>query len=238
MFRRLRFLMEAEGGGGAGGAPAPAPATPAATPAPAPAAAPVAPPAPLPEDMQKLVSNPDEFKARMAKERELGHKAVLKDFGFANVDEAKAFFDLARKEAEAKKSEQQKLSEKLATLEPLAGEVKSYEELVDGLLEIEVASIPEEKKALLNELAPAGDKASDKRQRLLWIRKAKEKGLFAVQPAAPATPAAPANTRAGNGNPPAPTPPGSNQKHPRDMTREEFQKFERERLAHHLSQRA
>jgi hypothetical protein len=147
---------------------------------------------PMPADLQKLIDNPDAFKERLAREREAGVKAVLKEHGFADAEAMKAFVASAKAKAEAEKTEAEKTSERIKALEPRAARAESLEKTVARYLEAEESAIQEDKRALL-ELAPADPEA-----RLDWISKAKGKGLFgiaaqaapkAVEPPKPADPA-------------------------------------------------
>jgi hypothetical protein len=219
-----------DGNGGGGGTPAaPTPPTPPMPPTPpAPIVAPVAPAAPdAPADLKKLLENSALFKDRLEAERSAATRALLKDLGVKDPDEVKSVLKAHREAEEARKTEAQKAAEKIAALEPAAKRAETLEETIRSYLAAEEKQIPDEKKGLL-ELAPPVEQPE---LRLAWISKAKTAGLFATA-AAPATPAAPtaptppaptplpANTRAG-GAPPTPTP-GNEQKHPRDMTPDEF----------------
>lgn len=193
-------------------------------------------PASLPDDMKALIDNPELFKTRLSKEREVATKGLVKELGFEKIEDAKSFFAEAKKDAEAKKTEAQRTAEKIAALEPLTGEVKQYETLVDDLLAVEVDCIPASKKSLLDDLAPSGEKPEQKRARLLWVRKAKASGLFNETAPVAEEKKPPATSRAGSGNPPTPAPPAG-EKHPRDMTSEEFKRFEQQKLAEHTARR-
>lgn len=177
----------------------------------------------------------EQFAARLAKERDQGTKSLLKEFGFKDPDEAKSFFSTAQKEADAKKTEAQLMTEKLAKMEPLASKAESYEKAIAGYLAAEEALIPEDKKALL-ELAPP---VENPQARLDWISKAKAKNLFAADPAPAAAADATktlATTRAGSGPPPPPAPPPG-AKHPREMSPEEFKRYESQKLGEHTVRR-
>lgn len=156
----------------------------------------------LPADLKELVNSPEAFKARLSKEREVGTKSMLKDLGFANVDEARTFLAQAKKDADAKKTEAEKMAERFAALEPKAKQAEQYERDIREYLEIEEKQIPEDKRSLLD-LAPSADSPS---ARMKWIAAARARGLFAAATApsqqAP-KPVTPANTIA----PPGPTPP-------------------------------
>lgn len=230
MFSRNKFLLAPEGDvpAGGGGATEKKPES-AATEQAKPATAQQ--PTELPADLKELVSSPDAFKARLSKEREIGTKALLKDLGFGNLDEAKGFFAKAKEAEEAKKSAEQKMQEKIAALEPTAKKAAELETAVKQYLDAEESAIPAEKKSLLD-LAPSSEQPH---ARLAWIAQAKAKGLFTVTP--PTPPAEekkqPATSRAGNGNPPPPAHPSP--KHPREMTPDEFKAYERQKLAEHTA---
>lgn len=220
MFARYRTAFMNTVDALAGGAPTP-PATPAAA-APVAPAPPTTPPAAPSAGEEFKNMTPEQFSQRLSKEREQGTKALVRELGFEKVDDVKALLVRAKEEAEAKKSEQQKMQEKIAALEPSAKKAVELEAAVQKYLASEEAAIPEAKKGMLS-LAP-----TDAHARLEWIANAKALGLFTVAaPVAPTTPTpAPlANTRAGNGNPPPPAPPAG-QKHPREMTDAEFKAYE------------
>lgn len=225
MFNRYRTaLMEAEGEGKT----APTPPVPPASAVPPTASTP---PAPTAGEEFKAMSV-EQFNARLAKERELATKAMLKETGFANLDEYKGFITKAKEAEEAKKSAEQKMQEKLAALEPLAPKLAAYEKDWSELLAIEESSIPEDKKSILD-LAPPPEQVS---ARAKWIRNAKLKGLFNAAAPVVEDKKQPANTRAGIGTPPSPAPPPG-QKRPVDMTPDEFRKYEQQKLAEHSASR-
>lgn len=204
----------------AGASPPPAPAAPTA-------ATSTAPTAPAPGEEFKAMT-PEQFAARLAKERGLGVAEWIKGAGFSKAEEAAATLKAARDQAEAQKTELQKLTERAASLEPRAKAADTYEAELKKYAEQEFKALPDEAQKFVT--AQAGD---DALARLRAITGMRESGILAklTAPAAPADPAKPAaaNTRAG-GTPPAPAPP-TGQKHPRDMTPAEFKQFEREQLA-------
>jgi hypothetical protein len=227
------YLMEAADGGAGGGA-VPAADDKSKTPA-----NPPPPAAPAPGEEFKNMTT-EQFNARLAKATEQGSKSLLKEFGFKDADEAKSFFEQAKKEADAKKTEEQRTKEKIAALEPLAAQATTLGKTIESYLTVEEGLVPEDKKALLDLAPPADDRPESKAARLDWIVKARAKGLFNATPPANAgddKAKQPANSRAGSGNPPPPAPPPG-QKHPRDMTPDEFRRYEQQRIAEHTQRRA
>ena len=147
-------------------------------------------------------------------------KAALKELGFEKLDDAKAAVKAQRDAEEAKKSELERATGKVAELGPKAKRAEALEGTIKRYLETEEKAVPKEKRDLLD-LAPSADSPE---ARLEWILNAKGKGLFG-----PSEPAKPANTRAGGNAPPANGP--AAQKHPRDMNDAEFAAFQAERRA-------
>jgi hypothetical protein len=205
-----RVLCSAEGEGQpAGGAPAAAAAGSSSAPASGSGSQPSA----------------EQLKELMARERETAVREVLKQLGFKTVDEAAGALKRGKELENANKTELERLREAAAKVEPLSQESNTLRGAVEQYLKAEIEALPEDKRALVDELGPPADQPA---ARLEWLAKAKKKGLFtAAAPAAPAAAATeqrPANTRAGAGAPP---PPAANQapqkKRPIEMTPAERQ---------------
>lgn len=230
MFRHLlipRFVYNADGGaaGAAAGAAAAAAAAQAGAQGAAAGAAAAAKPAELTDDQKKLVANAELFNARLAEERGKGEKAreaeLLAKLGFKDTAEAEAFSKAARAEAESKKTELQKAQDRAKALEPLEQQTKDQAAVIATYAKTEFEALPDEAKKLVT--AQAGE---DPVLRLKTISALRESGVLAKL-APVVDPKKPANSRAGV-TPPAPA--GTQQKHPREMTPEEFKKYQAERL--------
>jgi hypothetical protein len=205
-----------------------APAAPAATPTPA--AVPAA--AAVPEDQKKLLENPDTLNARLAEAREAEQRKLFKGLNVKDMAEASAKLAELKKLQDAQLSEQERVAKQLAELQPKAERAGVLEQTVREYLAIEEGLVPEGKKGLLD-LAPPAEQPE---ARLKWIASAKAKGLFteATTPVPAAAPTTPANTRAGITPPPTPAPMNST-RHPRDMTPEEFKRYEEQKKAEHTA---
>jgi hypothetical protein len=202
MFRNLLnatplfYLSPDEGGGAPAAASVPpvAPAVPAVlTPA-----AEAKPADALPADLRKLIDTPDAFKARLAEERETGakaaEKALLKRLGVKDPAEIEQAMADAKKRADAELTETQRTTKRLKELEAEAASITPYRTALTAYLAAEEKAIPEEKLNVLD-LAPPPEQLAE---RLTWIIKAKERGMFNVPaPVVPAVPAAPIAPRPG-----------------------------------------
>lgn len=177
---------------------------------------------PLSDDQKKLVDNADAFNARLDQAKASGQKAALEALGIKSVDEGKKLLADLRAAEDAKKSEHQKLSERLTVLEPEAAKAKEYAATIASYAKTEFDALPDEAKKLVT--AQAGE---DSHLRLKAIGALRESGVLAkLAPEA----AKPASSRAG-GAPPKPS--DKQAKHPRDMTPAEYKQYEKERLAVH-----
>lgn len=183
--------------------PTPNPAQPA-VPAPQPAASPATPAAG--EEWKSMTT--EQFTARLAKEREQGTRALLKEFGFEKADDAKAFFSTAKAKADAEKTELQKATERATALEAQAKRAEELGAVVSTFAEQEFKALHEALQKFI--VVQAGD---DPMARLRAITAARESGLLAAQQPAPAAtpeprPANPATTVAQPG-PATPKPVGT-----------------------------
>lgn len=159
-----------------------------------PVVAPVATPAPAPAQAEQ---EPAWLAGRLARERDAVTKQLLADLGVSDTKDAKAAIKSLRDAEAAKKTEEQKLRERLAALEPLESRVTALTATLETMAQAELGKLTEAQKAAVTRVA-GGDP-----QRTLDVISAL-RDSWAV---APAPAPAPANT-APAASAPAPAAPG------------------------------
>jgi hypothetical protein len=147
----------------------------------------------------------DQLKARLDEERGKGLQSALKRLGFDKIDDAETFLKTARTAADAQKTEAEKMRERLAALEPLESEVKTYRETLGNVVKGELEKLIDAQRTAV--IALGGEDPAKQLHALAalqptWTTAAIEPAKEVPKPAttAPAT-AAPA---------PAPTTPPTN----------------------------
>lgn len=171
----------------------------------------------------------EQFNTRLHEAGQTAVRTVLKELGFEKVEDAKARLTKAGEIEKAQMSELDRAKATAKELSSKAANADRYETAIKSYLEAEEKAVPDAKRDLLDLAPPATDPAA----RLDWISKAKAKGVFNVTSPAETktetkTDAKPANSIAGNGNPPAPK--NGTAKSPLEMTAEEYAKFKAEQL--------
>ena len=171
-------------------------AAPAATDTITPAVAPVATPAPAPS--APVDQEPAWLAGRLQRERDATAKQILAELGVADAKDAKAALKAYRDSESAKKTEDQKLRERLAALEPLETRVTALTETLTAVAQAELAKLTEVQRASVTRVAGA-----DPQRQLDVITALRDSWTVA----APAAPPAPQNT-APAAPAPAPAAPG------------------------------
>lgn len=139
------------------------------------------------------------FNERLAQAKRSATNDTIKDLGVENVADAKARIAKAKELEEASKSEIQKLTDRVAALDPQAKRVSDVEAKLNKYADTEIAKLTEAQRASV--LAITGE---DKGRALEVIEAMRPTWSSAVaEPAKPAPIAAPATT-ASNAAAPAP----------------------------------
>ena len=154
----------------------------AAVAAPADTTAPVAPvatsaPAPTVQTEQE----PAWLAGRLAREREAVTKQILAELGVADTKDAKAALKTLRDAEAAKKTEEQRMRERIAALEPLEARAAALTATLDSLAQIELGKLSEAQRAAVLKVA-----GSDPQRTLDVITALRDS--WAVQPAPVAAP--------------------------------------------------
>jgi len=139
---------------------------------------------------------------RLKRAEENARKALLADLGVADAKDAKSALKAYKEAQESQKTEQQKLSDRLKSLEPLESEVASLKSVVTDMAKTAMDGLTERQREAIADIA--GD---DPRAQLKAISTMRAKGLLKADPAAPLP--APANTTKSPSapNPSSPTQP-------------------------------
>lgn len=139
---------------------------------------------------------PDALKARLEAEAEKTRRAVLAELGVTDTKDAKAALDELKKRRDAEKTEQERLTARVAELEAQAARAGALSTIIAGRAASELGALSDKTRAYVT--AEAGD---DPARQLATIDRMRASGLLdaapvappaAPAPAPPATPAAPA----------------------------------------------
>jgi len=140
-------------------------------------------------------SEPNWLPERLERAKQAARAEILKDLGAESLDAAKARIVAAKAAEDAQKSELQRLTERIAALEPSAAKVAELQAVVAQHADAELAKLTDEQRAAVT--AIAGD---DKARALATVEALRPTWAKAA-PAAPAPPPPPANTAAAGAAP-------------------------------------
>jgi hypothetical protein len=140
-------------------------------------------------------SEPDWLPKRLEQAKRSATDEALKALGVESFDAAKAAIAKAKQLEESQKSEQQKLNERIAALEPEAKKAAEFAAVIAKHADVELAKLTDEQRAAV--LAIAGD---DKTRALATVEALRPTWVKAAV-SAPAPPPPPANTAAATAAP-------------------------------------
>ena len=135
-------------------------------------------------------SEPEWLPARLERAKQAARADVLRELGAESLDAAKARIVAAKAAEDAQKSELQRLTERIAALEPSAAKVAELQAVVAQHADAELAKLTDEQRAAVT--AIAGD---DKARALATVEALRPTWVKAA-PAAPPPPPPAANTAA------------------------------------------
>lgn len=156
-------------------------------------------PAPAPVVNQQSEQEPAWLPDRLKRAEEKARKDMLAELGVADAKDVKAALKAIKDAEDAKKSETEKLNERLKSLEPLESEVTALRGAVAEMAKAALEGLTDRQREAVVDIA--GD---DPRAQLKAIQSLRSKGMLRADPTAPLP--APANTTRAPGAP-APTSP-------------------------------
>lgn len=161
---------------------------------------------------------PAALKARLEAEAERTRRAVLAELGVSDTKDAKAALAELKKRQDAERTEQERLTARVAELEAQSTKAASYAAVIAGRAAAELAALPEKTRSYVT--AEAGDDAA---KQLATIDRLRSTGLLTEAPVAPAVaPTAPASAPSTAPRPGAPPEAGTVQS---SSERETFEKL-------------
>ncbi len=154
---------------------------------PAPSVAqPAAPSAPQATQQTADDQNPPWLKGRLDRERDTVTRQLLAELGVTDAKDAKASIDALKKLQEAQKTEEQRLREQAARVQPLESEVASLKAAVAAQAAETLAALTDAQRAAVRDIA--GDDPAAQLRTIVNLRKS---GMLAA-PASATTQQAPA----------------------------------------------
>lgn len=164
-------------------------------PDPIPAVVPV--PVVAPASPSQTPTEPDWLPGRLARQADATTRQILTELGVSDVADAKKALTAFKASQDATKSEEQKLRERLALLEPLEGTVQAQRTALREHATAALAALTEPQRVAVTELA--GD---DPANVLKAIRSLTKAGFVTATEAAKPLPAAASTTSHNAGTPP------------------------------------